>query len=117
RRLQEMLRGWSEAVESELAESEEPGRAAALAARYAELFPTTYRSYYGPREAARDISRLRTYAPDNPDYALGRHVRLCRMAGDPDNELRLRIYQHGGSMPLSDAVPALENFGFRVLSE
>jgi hypothetical protein len=31
--------------------------------------------------------------------------------------VRLKIYQLGGSMPLSDAVPALENFGFRVLAE
>src|SRR5678816_3965208 len=36
---------------------------------------------------------------------------------DRPGEVRLKIYQQGGSMPLSDAVPALENFGFRVLSE
>ena len=115
--LQAMLRGWSEAVESELAQNEEPGRAAALAARYAESFPPHYRNEYGPAEAARDIARLRAYSPDDPRYPLGRQVRLCRAAGDADNELRLQIYQHGGSMPLSDAVPALENFGFRVLAE
>ncbi|MGV3554687.1 MAG: NAD-glutamate dehydrogenase domain-containing protein [Croceibacterium sp.] len=117
RQLQAMLRGWREAVESELGQNEEPGRAAALAARYAESFPAHYRSRYGAAEAARDIAMLRAYSSDDPDTPLGRQVRLCRHAGDADNELHLQVYQHGGSIPLSDAVPALENFGFRVLAE
>ena len=117
RRLQAMLRGWSEAVESELAANTEPSRAAALAARFAEAFPQSYRSTFGPVEAARDIERLRLVAQLDPDRPLGRDARLYRLDGDPAGELRLKIYQHGGSMPLSDAVPALENFGFRVLSE
>jgi len=117
RQLQAMLRGWGEAVESELAQSEEPGRAAALAVRYAESFPAHYRNLYGPAEAARDIARLRAYSPDDPDLPLGRQARLCRLPGDAASELHLRVYQHGGSIPLSDAVPALENFGFRVLAE
>src|SRR5690606_9177085 len=58
-RLQEMLRGWGDAVEAALTDNEEPGRAAALAARFAEAFPGAYRSAYGPAEAARDIERLR----------------------------------------------------------
>ena len=117
RRLQAMLRGWGEAVEAELAKSVEPGRAAALAARYAEAFPQSYRSVFGPVQAARDIERLRHLAPLDPDRPLGRDARLYRLDSDAAGELRLKIYQQGGSMPLSDAVPALENFGFRVLSE
>jgi glutamate dehydrogenase len=117
RRLQEMLLGWREAVEGELAKSAEAGRAAALAARYADAFPQGYRSAFGPAEAAHDIERLRHLAPLDPDRPLGRDARLYRIAGDAPGELRLKIYQQGGSMPLSDAVPALENFGFRVLSE
>jgi glutamate dehydrogenase len=117
RRLQDMLRGWREAVEAELLSKEEPGRAAALAARFAEAFPPAYRNAYGPAEAARDIDRLRQLSALDPDRPLGRDVRLSHRQGDGENELRLKIYQQGGSMPLSDAVPALENFGFRVLSE
>ena len=36
---------------------------------------------------------------------------------DPENQLRLKIYRLGGLVPLSDVVPVLENFGFRVLQE
>ncbi len=115
-RLQHMLRGWSEAVEAEL-EGYESGRAAALVARFAEGFPQGYRTTYGPAEAARDIARIHHLTPGDADRPLGRDARLYRIESDDPCKLGLKIYQLGPSMPLSDAVPALENFGFRVLSE
>jgi len=115
---QTLLRGWSEAVEGELSTMIEPGRAAAVALRWAEAFPTAFRGRAGPQEAARDITRLR---------ALGAHAeggstrqRDARLYVSERNEpecLRLKLYQAEGSLPLSDAVPALENFGFHVLTE
>ena len=44
-------------------------------------------------------------------------MRLYGGDGDEAGQLRLKIYQAEGSLPLSDAVPALENFGFRVIAE
>ena len=121
RQLQQLLRGWSDAVEDALADGDEPSRAAALATRYAESFPGHYRSEYGPTEAARDISRIRQLATSEQDFPLGRDVRLFADAdaesGGTGDRLRLKVYQHNGYLPLSDAVPAFENFGFRVLSE
>ena len=116
-KLQAMLRGWTDAVEEALAAQEEPGRAAALATRYAESFPAAYRTEYGAGEAAQDIARLRQLAVGDPQAPLGRDARLYRADGDAADELRLKLYQAGGAMPLSDAVPALEHFGFRVLAE
>jgi glutamate dehydrogenase len=115
--LQGMLRGWADAVEEALAISEEPGRAAALATRYAESFPAPYRAAYGPAEAAQDIGRMRYLGIQDEERPLHRDARLYRHGSDSPDQLRLKIYQLGGSMPLSDAVPALENFGFRVLAE
>nr|WP_298898622.1 NAD-glutamate dehydrogenase domain-containing protein [uncultured Altererythrobacter sp.] len=114
RRLQDMLRGWGEAVERHLAESEDPSRAAAIASRYAPAFPVGYRNHYGAYEASIDIQRLRKL---NSNDARMRDARLCRLQGDDSDKLRLKIYQEDGALPLSDAVPALENFGFRVLTE
>ncbi len=116
-RLQAMLRGWAEAVENELAAQEESGRAAALAARYADAFPPAYHDEYGPAQAATDILRLRALHGAEPAPAQGRDARLYRLKDDDAGQLRLKIYQVNGQLPLSDAVPALENFGFRVLSE
>ena len=120
--LQTMLRGWAEAVEHELAQRIEPGRAAAIATRHAEIFPVAYRAAYGPQEAARDIMRMRhLLAVDGSDGSgesdTRRDARLYRMDSDPAGCMRLKIYEHEGSLPLSDAVPELENFGFEVLSE
>lgn len=115
-RLQGMLRGWSEAVETEIAASEDPSRAAAIAARYAEAFPLPYRSAYGPVEAAQDIARLRKLAGEG-EAGPRRDARLHQVAEDGPGMLRLKLYQRGGAIALSDAVPALENFGFRVVED
>lgn len=118
--LVDMLRGWNEAVETHLAASEDDGRAAMLAARYAPAFPTGYRLSYGPAEAARDIAKLRTLAladSDETHPAADRATRLYRMDNDGADVLRLKIYVARGRLALSDAVPALEHFGFRVTAE
>jgi glutamate dehydrogenase len=112
--LQIMLRGWGDAVESELARAGEGSRAAAIAARYAEAFPPAYRSFYGPAEAAADIARLQRLGGDSASGA-PRGVRLYRLTGDAERQLRLKLYQRSGALILSEAVPALENFGFRVI--
>jgi glutamate dehydrogenase len=116
-----LLRGWGEAVEAALVAHGEGSRAVAVTARYAEAFPMAYRSDYGPAEAAIDIGHLRRLAGSEAEITSGPHsrrdVRLYRMASDGPERLRLKIYQNEGTLPLSDAVPALENFGFRVLEE
>ncbi|MEW9855774.1 NAD-glutamate dehydrogenase [Novosphingobium sp. M1R2S20] len=116
-----LLRGWGEAVEAAIVAHGEGTRAPAIAARYADAFPMSYRSDYGAVEAAIDIRHLRRLAGSEAEVQSGPHrwrdVRLYRMSNDAPERLRLKIYQNEGALPLSDAVPALENFGFRVLEE
>ncbi|WP_420607135.1 NAD-glutamate dehydrogenase [Novosphingopyxis sp.] len=111
-KLKRMVRGWQPAVESALAEMIDEKRAAALSLRYADNFGATYRSAYNPHEAAADILRLHALDDDNR-----RGARLYRLEGDRDHQLRLKLYHLGGALPLSDAVPVLEDFGFVVLGE
>ncbi len=115
--LKAMLRGWGDAVEAELAKHDEANRAAAFAARYAEAFPMSYRAVHGAAEAATDITRLRHLATDDTEAGPRRGVRLYAQAGDKAGQLRLKLYQRSGAIALSDAVPALENFGFRVIED
>jgi glutamate dehydrogenase len=119
--LADLLRGWNEAVATHLADTEEEGRAATLASRYAAAFPTGYRLAYGPQEAARDIAKLRALAMTEGDGSIARAperaVRLYRLPADGPDTLRLKVYLHRGALALSDAVPAFENFGFRVVAE
>ena len=109
--IEEMVRGWAPGVESELAERLPPARAARLALTYAAAFPHHYRSEYSPREAAIDVLRLRGLSEEQHG------ARLYRLDGDEPGQLRLKLYRLGHAIPLSDAVPVLENFGFRVLEE
>jgi glutamate dehydrogenase len=111
-RLTEMLRGWEPAVEARLAELETANRSARLAIDYAAAFPIDYRTRSTPSDAAIDIVRLNAL-PDGD----ARGCRLYRSERDPDDRLRLKIYRRGALIPLSEAVPVLENFGFRVLEE
>ena len=115
RQLQAMLRGWVQAVEAELVSGEDPGRAAALAARYADAFPLAYRATYGPADAASDIVRLQRLPGGEGTAPPRRDARLHHMAGDPADRIRLKIYENSGNLTLSDAVPVLENFGFEVI--
>jgi glutamate dehydrogenase len=112
RQLVDMVRGWAPAVEAELSERVGSGRATRLALTYLPGVPEDYRSRAGAGEAASDILRLCAL-----EGAEDRDVRLFREASDRPGQLRLKLYRSGGLVPLSEAVPVLENFGFRVIEE
>lgn len=107
-RLKLMVRGWEPAVEAALARMMDEKRAAAMMVRYGAAFPPNYRSTYPTEEAARDMVGLLDMERD--------HSKITRLIVDGDH-VRLKIYSGGGALPLSDVVPALENFGFDVLEE
>jgi glutamate dehydrogenase len=109
--LVEMVRGWSPAVETALIAAAGAPRATRLALTYIPAFPDSYRSRTSPEEAASDILSLAQLASADE-----RGVRLCR-SERRENELELKTYRRGDLIPLSEAVPVLENFGFRVLEE
>jgi glutamate dehydrogenase len=108
----EMVRGWSPAVENELIDLAGPARATRLALTYIPASPEGYRTRTSPQEGALDILRLAELRDDRD-----RAVRIWRSETDLPDELHLKTYRRGGLIPLSEAVPVLENFGFRVLEE
>ncbi len=75
-------------------------------------FPPGYRDDFDPRVAVMDIQRLQSLRTDE---ALA--MRLYRLLEEGDEQLRLRLYHRGQSLPLSDILPILENLGLRVVSE
>jgi glutamate dehydrogenase len=108
-RIARMVRGWVPAVEAALGDLGEAARATRLALRHAATFPNTYRAANAADEAARDILCIaRLDSPAN---------RTVRLYLDAAGAARLKIYRLGGALALSDAVPVLENFGFRVIEE
>ena len=108
----EMVRGWAPAVETELISASGAARATRLALTYIGSVPDGYRARTAPQEGAADILRLSQLRDEND-----RGVRISREDEDPTGQLRLKTYRRGGLIPLSEVVPVLENFGFRVLEE
>ena len=111
-RLNDMVRGWTPAVEERLIQLVGAGRATRLTLTYAAEFSDSYRTRIRPQEGAEDILRLASLRGVED-----RGVRLFRRPTDEPHQLRIKTYRRGGLLPLSDAVPVLENFGFRVLEE
>ncbi len=110
-RIDEMVRGWEPAVEAALAARVGSARATRLGFTYLRAIPETYRSLIRGAEAAEDIIRLSTINGDE------RGARLYLGRYDKGGMLHLNTYSRSGLIPLSDAVPVLENFGFRVIDE
>ncbi|MCM8557798.1 NAD-glutamate dehydrogenase [Sphingomicrobium sediminis] len=111
--LVEMVRGWAPAVESELIGEVGAGRATRLALTYLPAMPEGYRARTEPRDGAMDIVRMAALDDDKDE----RDARLYRTSVDGPHQLRLKTYRRKGIIPLSDAVPVLEDFGFHVLEE
>ena len=112
RAIEAMLRGWAPAIEESLLGHVDAARAEHLALDWAESFPPAYRTNNDPAEAAADILRVSALEDE-----AGRGVRLYRDHEDQGARLRLKTYRRGALIPLSEAVPVFENFGFRVLEE
>ena len=110
--LVEMVRGWAPAVESELIAAVGPGRATRLSLTYLPEMPESYRARTEPLDGAADILRICELDNDHD-----RDARLYRSEHAAADQLHLKTYRLHGLIPLSEAVPVLENFGFRVLEE
>jgi glutamate dehydrogenase len=111
-RLLQLTRGWDDELEQVLVERAGAIRAARLAMTHGRSFSPGYRAEFTPSEAAADILRLTELSTP-----ADRHVALYRRADDEGQVVRLKIYRLGEVIPLSDSVPMLENFGFRVIEE
>jgi glutamate dehydrogenase len=112
KQLDAMVRGWAPSVEEALGRLVGEARATRLAITYLDLFPEGYRIRTDADAAARDVVCL-----SGLEGAGARDVRLFTRDDDAEDRLHLKTYRIGAIIPLSEAVPVFENFGFRVLDE
>ena len=110
RRLRQLVRGWEEDLEAALLDAAGPARAARLALSHGRAFSTSYRAQHTPAEAAADVLALADLSDESQ-----RAVRI--MPAPVPDQLRLKLYRLGPIIPLSEAVPVLENFGLKVIEE
>jgi glutamate dehydrogenase len=104
-----LVRGWGPALEAALAKKVDGRSAARLALRYTPLAPQDYRDGTPIDEAADDLMAL-----SGLDETQTVALRFCDDA--EEGAIRLKLAAQT-SLALSDVVPVLENFGFRVFEQ
>jgi glutamate dehydrogenase len=110
--LQSAARSWSDRLHEVLCAAHEGVTAMTLIDRYGEAFSTAYREHFPVGEAIHDITKC-----EETIRTSSLCLSLYQPEGAKPHEFRLKIYNPGAPMPLSDMLPVLENMGLRVLNE
>jgi glutamate dehydrogenase len=112
RKVEAIVRSWTDELNETLAGSYDPGKARLLAARYRDAFPADYRDVYQPSIAIGDVRVIELLTPERP---LG--VDFYRPGGAGAARVGLKVFSRGRPISLSERVPVLEDMGFRVVDE
>ena len=79
---------------------------------YSDGFRADYLETYSPEIALHDIQQMEKLSQTG-DIGMA----LFRPQDAPDNLLRFKLYSFGHPVPLSEALPMLENMGLKVIDE
>lgn len=112
-RMQEAGQTWPEllshAVMNDTTDSDEVTQ---LTMRYGEAFPVSYTSKYRAKQAVFDIEKI-----ENVIDSERMDLDMYRPDDSSLNQLRLKIYNPGKPITLSDVMPILDNMGLRAIAE
>ncbi|MBK0400826.1 NAD-glutamate dehydrogenase [Limibaculum sp. M0105] len=108
----EAVRSWGDILLEELIDHFGEAAGHRLHARYGKGFSASYREDVPVAAAIGDIEKLDTLSEEAP-LALSFYRKL----EDDERSVRFKIYHRGDPVPLSDALPVLENMGFRIHNE
>jgi glutamate dehydrogenase len=108
-RLSAIVRNWQDDLREQLIARHGEERGLSLAAGYGRALPAGYIEKASAAIAADDVEQLAMLS-ESDDLRL----RLCR---GQEGGLRFKFYRLNDDIPLSDALPMMENMGLRVISE
>jgi glutamate dehydrogenase len=111
-KLATVTRSWNDELHDMLLElhGEEEGNA--LFGHYGEAFPAAYLDDFPARNAVYDIQRMEDLAERG-----GLNMNLYRLLEAPPGMLRFKLFWADRPLPLSEAVPMLEDMGVEVVEE
>ncbi|MEY2151513.1 NAD-glutamate dehydrogenase [Rhodanobacter sp. 115] len=109
-RLLQIVRNWHDSLRENLVRDLGEAQGVALLNRFGKVLPAGYIEEVSPEAAASDVRAMATLKADD---AL--HVQLYQDARD--QSLRFKVIHFGAPIPLSEALPMLENMGVRMLAE
>jgi glutamate dehydrogenase len=112
KKLVEIGRSWKDDLQENLLEyfGEEKGNE--LIVSYRQAFPAGYREIFSPRSAIFDVEHMEKLSPHNL-----LEMSFYRPLGAPENMIHFKLFRAHHTIPLSDALPMLENMGLRVIGE
>ena len=111
RRLRAVSRTWADDLHDALLESFGEERGTRLFRRYGDAFRADYREAYPARVAVLDVEKMERIEDGGIEMTLYRPLE----AGE--GRLRFKLFRSGRPVPLSDALPMLENMGLKVEDE
>lgn len=111
-RLEEVTKSWQDGFQEYALEHFGEERGNIIVARYSNAFTAGYREVFSPMYAIGDIEHIESLPSID---VLG--VSLYRSLSATSQEIKFKLYRHGQTVPLSDALPILENMGLRVIEE
>ncbi|HET7126983.1 MAG TPA: NAD-glutamate dehydrogenase domain-containing protein, partial [Lysobacter sp.] len=107
--LAHVVRDWQDELRELLVERNGEENGLRIATRYGRALPAGYIEEVSPAVAAADVEHLAALAGDDD---LGLSLYRSR-----DGSLRFKFYRRNDDIPLSDALPMMENMGLRVITE
>ncbi|MDH3588340.1 MAG: NAD-glutamate dehydrogenase [Gammaproteobacteria bacterium] len=113
RRITDVVRTWPDRLRDVLVTRFGDEKGLKLFRGSADNFPVSYQEDISPRAATYDIESIRNLGA--AENAL--QISLYRPKQAPDNSIELKLFRRNTPIPLSDALPMLENMGLRVISE
>lgn len=80
---------------------------------YRDVFSAGYREAFTPLHAIADIEHIQALSSSKDKLGMS----LYRPSGCVDQSIKFKLYRYDQTVPLSDAMPILENMGLRVIEE
>ncbi|GAA5009270.1 NAD-glutamate dehydrogenase [Pseudoluteimonas lycopersici] len=107
--LAHVVRDWQDELRELLVERNGEEQGLRIAARYGRALPAGYIEEVSPAVAATDVEHLAALA--------GAEDLRLSLYRSRDGSLRFKFYRRDDDIPLSDALPMMENMGLRVITE
>ncbi|MCB1606511.1 MAG: NAD-glutamate dehydrogenase, partial [Xanthomonadales bacterium] len=111
-KIAQIVRNWQDELRDILIQRHGDAQGLKLANRFGRALPGGYIEEVTPQIAAQDVE-FAAALKDPGDIKL----TLYRPRRRADAGLRFKLFKFGGTIALSDALPMLENMGFRAISE
>ncbi len=113
KRITAAVRSWQDQLAETMLERFGEQRGLELFDRYGRFFPAAYEEDVSPRAASFDVEKMDTLGDGPEDLRMS----LYRPPSFPDSNLRFKVFHRSQPIPISEALPMLENLGLKVISE